>query len=203
MSRRLLPPFLRMSRRDISASPVPQGERAPKRQKLGDLTPESFKNGVFLAPMVRSGACTPAQLPPQRRSLNHSSTHPFDRPQTRRVPRLGPRNRRQGHTAHGTRRRPYVLYPRPVLPLTPVQRTPASSPTTARRAPSSPPIRSKNPISYTKSAPHPPNSPSKQPRPSHRTSQVLISTAVVRNRSVPIRAWARRCSPIQTSCAPF
>ncbi|KAI9569497.1 hypothetical protein HD554DRAFT_2091622 [Boletus coccyginus] len=69
MSRRLLPPFLRMSRRDISTSPVPQGERAPKRQKLGHLTPESFKNGVFLAPMVRSGA-----LPTRLTALKHGAS---------------------------------------------------------------------------------------------------------------------------------
>ena len=48
-----------MSRRPISTSPAPQNDpqRAPKRQRLDHLTPESFRNGVFLAPMVRSGVC--------------------------------------------------------------------------------------------------------------------------------------------------
>jgi len=75
---KLGPPLsrIRMARRDISTSPVPEGERAPKRQKLGHLTPESFKNAVVLAPMVRSGARTPAQLPLQRHSLNHSQYPP-------------------------------------------------------------------------------------------------------------------------------
>lgn len=46
-----------MSRRSLSASPP---LRAPKRPKLDDdrLTLDDFKNGVFLAPMVRSGART-------------------------------------------------------------------------------------------------------------------------------------------------
>ena len=43
-----------MSRRHLSSSPSP---RAYKRTKLDHLTKEDFKNGVFLAPMVRSGAC--------------------------------------------------------------------------------------------------------------------------------------------------
>ena len=42
-----------MSRRTHSASPPP---RSPKRAKIEHLTLDSFKNGVVLAPMVRSGA---------------------------------------------------------------------------------------------------------------------------------------------------
>jgi hypothetical protein len=42
-----------MSRRSHSASPSP---RLSKRAKPDHLTNEDFKNGVFLAPMVRSGA---------------------------------------------------------------------------------------------------------------------------------------------------
>ncbi|KAJ7644415.1 hypothetical protein FB45DRAFT_897850 [Roridomyces roridus] len=42
-----------MSRLSHSRSPSP---RPPKRAKFAHLTPEDFKNGVFLAPMVRSGA---------------------------------------------------------------------------------------------------------------------------------------------------
>ncbi|KAG9313911.1 hypothetical protein JVU11DRAFT_4683 [Chiua virens] len=59
----------RMSRRELSASPPLDSERAPKRQKVGHLTPESFKNGVFLAPMVRSGA-----LPTRLTALKHGAT---------------------------------------------------------------------------------------------------------------------------------
>ena len=44
-----------MSRRSYSSSPPP---RATKRPKLEHLTSEDFKDGVFLAPMVRSGART-------------------------------------------------------------------------------------------------------------------------------------------------
>lgn len=42
-----------MSRRPYSASPPPPA----KRPRIDHLTSEDFKNGVFLAPMVRSGAC--------------------------------------------------------------------------------------------------------------------------------------------------
>lgn len=42
------------TRRAHSASPSP---RVSKRPRLNHLTPENFKNGIFLAPMVRSGAC--------------------------------------------------------------------------------------------------------------------------------------------------
>jgi len=42
-----------MSRRSHSPSLSP---RAPKRTKIDHLTQEDFKDGVFLAPMVRSGA---------------------------------------------------------------------------------------------------------------------------------------------------
>lgn len=52
----------RILSRAMSRRESPQGERAPKRQKLAHLTSESFKNGVFLAPMVRSGACMPTSV---------------------------------------------------------------------------------------------------------------------------------------------
>ncbi|KAJ7194664.1 hypothetical protein GGX14DRAFT_576115 [Mycena pura] len=55
-----------MSRRSNSLSPSP---RAPKRVKLDHLTSEHFKNGVFLAPMVRSGA-----LPTRLFALKHGAT---------------------------------------------------------------------------------------------------------------------------------
>ena len=51
--------LLIMSRR--SPSPVPD-ERAAKRQKIAGLTPDDYRNGVMLAPMVRSGARTSSQL---------------------------------------------------------------------------------------------------------------------------------------------
>jgi tRNA-dihydrouridine synthase 2 len=48
--------LINMSRR--SASPLAV-TREPKRQKVVTLTPEDYKNGVMLAPMVRSSARTP------------------------------------------------------------------------------------------------------------------------------------------------
>ncbi|KAH0837887.1 hypothetical protein J3R83DRAFT_6115 [Lanmaoa asiatica] len=56
-------------RREMSISPALEDERARKRQKRGHLTPDSFKNGVFLAPMVRSGA-----LPTRLTALKHGAT---------------------------------------------------------------------------------------------------------------------------------
>jgi tRNA-dihydrouridine synthase 2 len=50
--------------RSVSPSPRP-----PKRVKHDHLTPDSFKNGVFLAPMVRSGA-----LPTRLCALAHGAT---------------------------------------------------------------------------------------------------------------------------------
>ncbi|KAF9447040.1 tRNA-dihydrouridine synthase 2 [Macrolepiota fuliginosa MF-IS2] len=55
-----------MSRRSRSPEHLP---RPQKRQKLDNLTSESFKNGVFLAPMVRSGA-----LPTRLFALKHGAT---------------------------------------------------------------------------------------------------------------------------------
>jgi len=46
--------FSKMSRRSHSPDTF---SRPIKRQKTDHLTPEDYKNGVFLAPMVRSGAC--------------------------------------------------------------------------------------------------------------------------------------------------
>ncbi|KAF5332533.1 hypothetical protein D9611_005125 [Ephemerocybe angulata] len=57
--------LLKMSRsRSVSPSP-----RNVKRQKVDHLTKEDFKNGIFLAPMVRSGA-----LPTRLFSLKHGAT---------------------------------------------------------------------------------------------------------------------------------
>ncbi|KAF8913201.1 hypothetical protein CPB84DRAFT_1841593 [Gymnopilus junonius] len=56
-----------MSRRTHSTSPTPT--RPPKRPKLDHLTKDDFKNGVFLAPMVRSGA-----LPTRLFALKHGAT---------------------------------------------------------------------------------------------------------------------------------
>ncbi|KAJ7053978.1 hypothetical protein C8F01DRAFT_996279 [Mycena amicta] len=55
-----------MSRRSHTRSPSP---RAPKRIKIDHLTKEDFKNGVFLAPMVRSGA-----LPTRLFALKHGAS---------------------------------------------------------------------------------------------------------------------------------
>ncbi|KAF8641008.1 hypothetical protein AX17_000653 [Amanita inopinata Kibby_2008] len=55
-----------MTRRSHSASPPP---RSAKRQKFQHLTSEDFKDGVFLAPMVRSGA-----LPTRLFALKHGAT---------------------------------------------------------------------------------------------------------------------------------
>ncbi|KAI6136176.1 hypothetical protein F5141DRAFT_1185231 [Pisolithus sp. B1] len=52
-----------------SSSPPPDNERAAKRPKLDHLTSDSFKNGVFLAPMVRSGA-----LPTRLMALKHGAS---------------------------------------------------------------------------------------------------------------------------------
>ncbi|KIL00800.1 hypothetical protein PAXRUDRAFT_821252 [Paxillus rubicundulus Ve08.2h10] len=58
-----------MSRREMSTSPNPESGRAAKRPRVEHLTSESFKNGVFLAPMVRSGA-----LPTRLMALKHGAT---------------------------------------------------------------------------------------------------------------------------------
>ncbi|KAF7302854.1 tRNA-dihydrouridine synthase 2 [Mycena kentingensis (nom. inval.)] len=55
-----------MSRRSHTRSPSP---RAFKRAKIDHLTKEDFKNGVFLAPMVRSGA-----LPTRLFALKHGAS---------------------------------------------------------------------------------------------------------------------------------
>lgn len=49
--------------------------RPLKRLKLAHLTPDSFKNGVFLAPMVRSGARMLPQFRPAS-STNYSQYRP-------------------------------------------------------------------------------------------------------------------------------
>ncbi|KAJ7667498.1 hypothetical protein DFH06DRAFT_1085035 [Mycena polygramma] len=54
-----------MSRRSHSRSPSP---RATKRTKIDHLTSEDFKNGIVLAPMVRSGA-----LPTRLFALKHGA----------------------------------------------------------------------------------------------------------------------------------
>jgi hypothetical protein len=43
-----------MSRRSLSSSPP----RDVKRLRLAPLTPDDYRNGLMLAPMVRSGART-------------------------------------------------------------------------------------------------------------------------------------------------
>ncbi|KAJ7597840.1 FMN-linked oxidoreductase [Mycena floridula] len=55
-----------MSRRPHSSTPSP---RINKRARLDHLTSEDFKNGVFLAPMVRSGA-----LPTRLFALKHGAS---------------------------------------------------------------------------------------------------------------------------------
>jgi hypothetical protein len=46
----------RMSRRTHSTSPEPRAAKRPRLDVERALTPEDYKNGVMLAPMVRSGA---------------------------------------------------------------------------------------------------------------------------------------------------
>ncbi|KAF5345189.1 hypothetical protein D9758_009700 [Tetrapyrgos nigripes] len=58
--------FERMSRRSHSASPP---SRSPKRARIEHLNLDSFKDGVMLAPMVRSGA-----LPTRLFALKHGAT---------------------------------------------------------------------------------------------------------------------------------
>jgi len=68
-SRRYSPTFTTfgtMLRRSHSSSPPP---RATKRLKLEHLTSEDFKDGIFLAPMVRSGA-----LPTRLFALKHGAS---------------------------------------------------------------------------------------------------------------------------------
>ncbi|KAF7347267.1 tRNA-dihydrouridine synthase 2 [Mycena venus] len=48
---------------------APPSPRAPKRTKFDHLIPEDFKNGIMLAPMVRSGA-----LPTRLFALKHGAT---------------------------------------------------------------------------------------------------------------------------------
>ncbi|KAI5991349.1 hypothetical protein EDC04DRAFT_2587498 [Pisolithus marmoratus] len=55
--------------RTMSSSPPPDNGRAAKRPKLEHLTSDSFKNGFFLAPMVRSGA-----LPTRLMALKHGAS---------------------------------------------------------------------------------------------------------------------------------
>ncbi|CAK5280789.1 unnamed protein product [Mycena citricolor] len=55
-----------VAKRPFSRSPSP---RAPKRTKIDHLTSEDFKNGVVLAPMVRSGA-----LPTRLFALKHGAS---------------------------------------------------------------------------------------------------------------------------------
>jgi len=49
-----------MSRRSLSASSSPP--RDIKRPRIAGLTPDDYRNGVMLAPMVRSGARTSPKL---------------------------------------------------------------------------------------------------------------------------------------------
>ncbi|KAG7089721.1 hypothetical protein E1B28_011376 [Marasmius oreades] len=58
-----------MPRRVHSSSMFPSPSRSSKRIKLDHLTSESFRNGVVLAPMVRSGA-----LPTRLFALKHGAT---------------------------------------------------------------------------------------------------------------------------------
>src|ERR1700692_1578822 len=86
----LLANFPGMSRRAHSTSPS-ESPRLSKRPKLEHLMSQDFKGGVFLAPMVRSGACTSLNvtvlyiLPEFPRS-----TYPFVRFKARRRLSLGP-----------------------------------------------------------------------------------------------------------------
>ena len=98
-----------MSRRSNSLSPSP---RAPKRAKLDHLTYEDFKNGVFLAPMVRSGARTQLTCGRWVSLTTRDSANPTFCVEAWRNLGLGPRDHRQGHSALGAIRRSYVQQPK-------------------------------------------------------------------------------------------
>ena len=63
----------RMSRR--SASPLPEVREAKRRKLTSPLTPEDYKNGVVLAPMVRSSARMLASLSKLTRALTDVSQY--------------------------------------------------------------------------------------------------------------------------------
>jgi hypothetical protein len=48
-------PCYQMSRRSHSTSPEPRAAKRPRLER--PLTADDYKDGVMLAPMVRSGAC--------------------------------------------------------------------------------------------------------------------------------------------------
>ncbi|KAG5644146.1 hypothetical protein DXG03_009040 [Asterophora parasitica] len=66
-----------MSRRAHSISPPP---RAAKRARLDHLTSGDYKNGVFLAPMVRSGASETGVISYNGKSRAMFTTHPIEKP---------------------------------------------------------------------------------------------------------------------------
>lgn len=80
---------LLMSRRSFSSSSPP---RDIKRPRIAGLTPDDYRNGLMLAPMVRSGARTLPQLFDKSLFLSGShifSSHKTFRSETWRKTSLG------------------------------------------------------------------------------------------------------------------
>jgi hypothetical protein len=83
--------LVRMSRRSLSSPP----SRDIKRPRLEGLIPDDYKNGLMLAPMVRSGArMTTSSLCLSSSHFRISSSHKAFRFETWRKAGLGPRDGR-------------------------------------------------------------------------------------------------------------
>ncbi len=79
-----------MSRRSLSSSP----SRDIKRPRLESLTPDNYRNGLMLAPMVRSGARMSYRLCFSNSYLFIISPHKAFRSETWRKAGMGSRNGR-------------------------------------------------------------------------------------------------------------
>ena len=92
------PRLVFMSRRSFSSSPP----RDAKRPRLEGLTPDDYRNGVMLAPMVRSGARTSHFFFFSISHLRVFSSHEAFRSQAWRKAGLGSRDGRQGYVKFRT-----------------------------------------------------------------------------------------------------
>jgi hypothetical protein len=98
--------FFEMTRRPHCSASPSESPRLSKRPKLEHLTSQDFKGGVFLAPMVRSGArMFPNNLKSTLPEISRCSAHPSIRLETWCQLGLGPGNGRQGHFERGKSRR--------------------------------------------------------------------------------------------------